>query len=311
METKKIVMGVISVAVAIVVLMSMIPIFTDAGASEDTFSNVNDSMFSVTELTPETEYTFIWDSNTPTVATVNGETVDLKYATIICSTGTFLIRYGNGGSSVGYYMQSIGGNVGLYFNTVNNTGKFTITNSESGLTIVSEPTGGTTTTNSYTYDRAFGIAKIGNWVMKSPTQTVYMNGNSDVIAMGLTSLDGVWSNAFYISGNIDDGISVIQYSPSPATYSISDIENDSKRVDGYIDLYTLNKITFNATNISDSSLVTPVTYNYFIVPAEVTAERSAHASPVEATLIGLIPLLMMVGILLTAIGLFIAKYRKN
>ena len=70
METKKIVMGVISIAVAIIVLMSMIPIFTDAGKSEDTFDNSDSAFYFMKELESGDSWT-----RTDGVWAYNGETL--------------------------------------------------------------------------------------------------------------------------------------------------------------------------------------------------------------------------------------------
>lgn len=304
METKKIVMGVISVAVAIIVLMSMIPIFTDAGASEDTFSNVGyyDMVYSEAE-----ELTFEWDHTNPYQVTIDGEIVTLPQSdftakTILCGD-SWVLRYAYEGTLKTFvqFYGSIGSQVVA---SVSAETDMTVTCSNGSVSVAN--TAATPDTFSTTYTHLYVVSDDGNLVMKDANTPAYLNGDSEIVAVGLSKVGTTPSCGISITGTIDDGFTWEVFRGSGITFT--DEAADYSEVSGYLDLYSLSKFTATATNSTGSS---NLTYSYFIVPAEVTAERSAHASPVESTLIGLIPLLMMVGIMLTAVGLFIAKYRKN
>lgn len=310
METKKIVMGVISIAVAIIVLMSMIPIFTDAGASEDTFTN--EGYYRMAEYDDTASFTAKWDHTAPTKFTVDGVTYDLPTTqqsidlNLMCAE-SFFLRYN---VLTGYvYVQAYGDTfAGSYIARTDQNQDMDITVSSGSVTF---NTGGGTTPKTVTYTTMYVINNDGDFVLKKPTESAYVLGDSTIIAIGHSA----YNIDTYLIGNIDDGFTRDYRSPSNPSaevtnFTFSDVTVDDSEVSGYIDLYSLLKLTWTATN-TDTSTTYDTIYSQFLVPYEVTAERSIHASPVESTLIGLIPLLMMVGIMLTAVGLFIAKYRKN
>ena len=297
METKKIVMGVISIAVAIIVLMSMIPIFTDAGASEDTF--VNRGYFYVDSIEEDESITYHFEDGT---LTINGTEVpspsDNTYPDGITIFFTEHITVRMDGS-----LMRIKGQVNVGCTALD----LTITNS----TITGTYTATNTSTANWTYTKFTGmVTSETNRVMSQPVPQ-YVNSDSLIETTGFTRAVGDYY-VIHVSGSIDDGVTVNLYTQGSGTIvttvTVSNIQINYSPVNGYEDLYLVDNITFTLTK---DDAISNVTYSIYTIPAEVTAERSAHASPVESTLIGLIPLLMMVGILLTAVGLFIAKYRKN
>lgn len=309
METKKIVMGVISVAVAIIVLMSMIPIFTDAGASEDTITNKG--FMSAKILDESTTATISWEYTNPTILVVDD--VEINISNIESSYSAITIAFSND-----WFIRAVQ-NTGLILYKTGTSSASAI----EGATVSSE--------KDFSMTVASGVATIGigentyeytidgdglivtteenaPYVIKKSTDIAYVNGDSVVYGVGRTdralNVSGSSFNAIF-KASVDDGVTAISYSPQWTVTGSSVAYTDNAT---HEDLYDLTAFTVSlfATENSGS-----VTYNQIFVPTQVTAERSIHASPVEATLIGLIPLLMMVGILLTAIGLFIAKYRKN
>lgn len=314
METKKIVMGVISVAVAIIVLMSMIPIFTDAGASEDTFTN--DGYFTMDKITATdtTTHTISWTSSNGKILTVDGVDMDittwgLSPAQLITvfATETDIIRLGviNGQQALAW--------VQIRGATINYAGASNNFDATIGSGTVTAQFDSETNPRTMTYTDAYIInnAGSGDYVMKKSTESAFMLEDSPIYAIGTTDItvSGVSKTVIIkIDGNIEGVTVSTLYINNDDEPTYSDIVIDATEHSGYVGLYDFNKITFTGTIGTDTK---DYVYSYVIVPHEVTAERSAHASPVESTLIGLIPLLMMVGIMLTAIGLFIAKYRKN
>lgn len=305
METKKIVMGVISVAVAIIVLMSMIPIFTDAGASEDTFTN--EGYYNMVYAETDGDLTAFWDHTKPHQITINGTDVALpenppSFNLTIIAGDDWVVRYA-GGNNISVWGAS-GGAIGA---SVENGTDITITASNGSMTATN--TASTPDTKTLSYTSIYYVSDNGLYVMKDQNTRAYVLKDSPIHAIGMTYIGAPISTSVQciFDGTVKDGITgEVNRAGEGAT--ITNIVLDSTSVSGYKDLYSIGSITATITNTSGSA---DVNYSVYMVPAEITAERSAHASPVEATLIGLIPLLMMVGIMLTAVGLFIAKYRKN
>ena len=310
METKKIVMGVISVAVAIIVLMSMIPIFTDAGASEDTFTN--EYYYTMDSIKEDSNVVISWTSANPLILTINDEDIDMsgvergKSYTLIGSDNV-IVRALIGNSTMSF--QVFGANYG---NSGNAT-EVTITLSDNNVVLASNrpdiPNYSITNTD-VTEGVIINPDGTGDYaVMKRIDKPAYVLNDSDIILVGITEIAPNTNVGLFAKGTLDDGLDFSTvYAPADTTITYGTETATKSDVNNYVDLYLLDKFGFT---ISDGTNTVDATYSYFLVPSEVTAERSVHASPVESTLIGLIPLLMMVGIMLTAIGLFIAKYRKN
>lgn len=292
---------IIGIVVAVIVVaVALIPITEEATATTTTFDNREGALFEVEKITADSTYAFEWVYTDPTHATVNGNTVSLKNATVICSTNSFLIRYGQDTTN-GHYLQSVGGGLSAYGSETNKT-TLTITANAGTITAVVANEGGSTSTKTIDFIEGYGIVANGNYVMKSSTQTVNMLSDSPIVAMGLTNLDGVWFNMFQITGTIED-VDIIQVNPSPATYTISNVAVNSTAVVEYNDLSTLTSITFTATQIEDTSKVYNCTYNYFIVPAEVTAEKTIHADAMTNSIISIIPIFVVLAILMGIVGL--------
>ena len=297
---------VLTIVVGVILAGSvLVPVLNDATTTEKTFDNRAGALFQVEKFDETTEYSFEWVYTDPTHATVNNETVTLSAATVICATDTFLIRYGQDNAN-GYYLQSVGGGLGAYGSETNKT-TLAISVSGDSLTATVSNEGSTPVTKTTTITEGYGIVANGSYVMKASNQVAYMHADSPIVAMGLTSLDGVWSNMFQIIGDVEE-VEVTQINPTPATYTVSNVEVNAESSTSYIDLYELQSITFDATLISDDTKVHACTYNYFIVPAEVTAELSEHLTPGQIALMGAIPVLVIVALLVVAVG---AVARRN
>lgn len=296
----KLISIVLTLVVGIILAGSvLVPVLDDATATEKTFDNRDGALFQLDKFDETTEYSFEWVYTDPTHATVNNETVTLSGATVICATDSFIIRYGQD-SSNGYYLQSVGSGLGVYGNENVKT-TLTISVSSGTLTAIVANEGSDPTSKTASITEGYGIVANGGYVMKASNQAAYVLADSPIVAMGLTSLDGVWSNMFQIVGNVE-GVEVTQIYPTPATYTISNVAVNTESSASYIDLYELQSITFDATLVSDNTTVHACTYNYFIVPAEVTAELSEHLTPGQIALMGAIPVLVIVALLVVAVG---------
>lgn len=295
MELNKMVYTIITLSVVIIsVAAIMMPVLNNATQTTATLSNASgDELGQLIAIDSTTEYEMTWDVTTPGVATVNGSEIDLYSGTLICGGDPdFLIRYYSGSTS---YMQGRDGTPANGF-TADST--LSITIAEGSATIVADG-------DSYTYTitEGFALADSGEYVMKSSTQSAYMLADSEFYAYGVSSTDGstLWMT---ISGTIEDGATTTIISGPEGTFS--DIVVDATEVDGYVDTYALDKITLTFTN-SSTSVDTALTYNYFIVPASVTAELPQHLTSGEIALLNAIPALVLVCLVMVAVGLSASK----
>lgn len=288
METKIPAIAITAVVVVIVLAGILIPVLDDATAENDTLRNDNGSELGrMMAIDDSTEYTFSWDVSNSKVATVNGEQLALFSGTVICGGDPdFLIRYYSGGTD---YIQGRDGTTSF---TADNSIEIVIS---SGSISITADSGSPIT---YTVSDGFAIASTGDYVMKSPNQSVFMLGDSEFNAYGVSSTDAstVWLK---ITGSIDDSATISIISGPNGTFS--NIEIDAKKMDNYVDAYTLDKFTFTFTNAS-TSVDTPMTYNFFIVPAEVSAERTVHFSDNESAIFAAIPIMVIVALLLAVVA---------
>ena len=146
------------------------------------------------------------------------------------------------------------------------------------------------------------------YVMKFANESAYVTDES-VYIMGISVGVG-FNNAIgvYGIGTIEDGMTLsTAYKGNNVTGDITyaDPVADYSSVSGYNGLYKLNGYT-SAITVGETT--TNISYTYFIVPAEVTAELSQHLTPGQIALMGAIPVLVIVALLVVAVG---AVARRN
>lgn len=296
----KIVGVALAAFVSLVVLAAVLmPILDDATATHETFTNDGKSYI---KTTSEGKYTLTWDPADPNNAVVNGESFPIwspgdgvKNISILMIPEIGIMRYNHGsGESDFVSIQA----VGFAFSF---TQSFTFTYENGAYSIV----GATTVTG--TSDEVYAIGPNGDFVLKNPTDAAYVNPDSEIIGMGVTTVT-FWNNGFQVSGSADD-VEVYVYNLGTGTTAIvtSDVDSDYAPVSGYVDLSTLKQVTFTATATPTEGdpVVKDCTYNYFLVPHEVTAELSQHLSGNQIELLDVIPVLVIVAILLGVIALII------
>lgn len=307
MNTKVIGISIATFIGITVLATALMPILDDATTTTDTFKNDGylARMLSIDEDTDG--YTFEWDHANPTVATINGKTVDLFVGSLVSSADTFLARFGQ--DPTGYFIQWVPSNglATVSYSAGTGTADLKIEISEGTTTITRTPAGsgvGDQTVNTVTISKGFAISPDGNYVMKSPDKKAYLNSDSQIYAMGLTTIAGVYNNGFYIDGTIES-VTVEQYNPNPATYTISNVAINYTEDSDHNDLYLFDSVTFTATQIADSSVTANCTYNYLVVPYEVSAERTVHFTDGQNAILGAIPIMIIVAILLGVVALVI------
>ena len=300
MNAKSIAMGVVAMVVATVLVVTCaVPIITDSVATEDTFTN--EGYFYLDKFTDE--YTFYWDRADPTTFTINGEDFtylnDSGLAVSVVLGEKFAVRMGNGNPDISFY-----GN-GSYVSTNAEKPTFTLTLSSGTLTA----TNGTDTKQITSVSEIFSIVEKGDYVMKKSTSVAYLNSGSEIVADSEIYASGQTYNGanniwWHLEGTIDN----MEY---PDTFNNTlTITNES--INGHYDnshddLYALNNLTFTAT--ASNSVVYNVTASYFVVPAEVTAERTYHVDGPTGDILAVIPILMVLGIVIGAVALFLTNRR--
>lgn len=304
MNTK--VIGIsIAAFIGIVVLASVLmPVLDDATTVNETFSNKEQSIayFDKVDLSGDNEVTVFWDHTKPTKLTVDGNEFDLPDVSSypngisLVVSGELAIRYYKQSSGT-YFVQSIGeGNAGLY--------GYASSAGNTDVSITLNSSGWTYNTSTIQLDGdVYVISDAGDYVMKTPAADAYMLEDSSSAALGITVIGGEW---VIMGWNSDSGVDIqpAEYYP-PNGYTITNTAIDSTEQSNYKGLSTLNKVTFTATKVSDSSVSANVTYSYFIVPAEVTAERSVHLTDNQNALFAVIPMLVIVAILIGVVALVI------
>ena len=300
MDMKKIVAVIIAGTVCALIFGALLPVWADTTASEDTFTNKGYYDMTYTETD---SLVFEWDHTTPKQVVINNEIVTLPDAdatpkTLLCGDN-WLVRYAysnTNGTFVQFYGSS-GSNVSA---SEGETTDITITCSSGSVSVVN--TADTPATFSTTYTHLYIVTDSGNLVMKEANTPAYLNGDSEIVAMGLSRVGTVSNVGIMITGSLDDGFTWSIFRGSDTTFSNQNAVYSE--ASNYEDLYILDKLTATATNPTGSS---DLTYSYFIVPAEVTAERTVHMSGALATLVNIIPLLIAFGLITGIAGVVIYK----
>lgn len=290
---------VVALVIGIVLVTSaVVPLASDYSEAK-TFKNAGYYDMTYTETD---SLTFEWEHTAPKQVTINNETVTLPDAdatpkTLLCGDN-WLVRYAestNNGIFVQFYGSS-GSNVSASegeltdLSIVCSNGSVSVTN-----------TADTPATFSTTYTHLYIVTDSGDLVMKDANSPAYLNGDSEIVAMGLSKIGTVSNVGVMITGTITDGFTWSMFRGSDTTFS-----NEAAvttEVSGYVDLYTLDKLTATATNSTGSS---NLTYNYFIVPAEVTADPDNPAA--YKNLVKVVPLMAFIMLVVAAAGMV---YLKN
>ena len=297
MEERNMEMKIVGISVAVLVSLVVLagvlmPVLDDATATTDTFTN--EGYFNV-RYSPTTDVSLSWDHTDPKKVTVDGDVYDLSNISVDCTLvcgDNWIIRYRGSNDSMAYW-----GSSGAAIVASASAGTdFTATCSGGSLSISA---GTSTATDSYT--DLYCIDSDGSFVMKKTDTSAYLNGDSPFYAIGVTNLNGGQVAMIKLTGTIDDGVSADGYRVSSPTFS--NISMDTVTDGNHKDLYQLSKITGTITDAN--SVSTNFTYSYFIVPAEVTAERSIHFTDNQNALLAVIPMLVIIAILIGVVALVI------
>ena len=304
MDAKNIVVSVVSIAIACLFAVTLlIPVISESTQATETFTN--EGYYRMSKLTTSDEMTLFWDHTNPYQITVDDVVVELPESGTIWYTAIgsdeFLLRYIANDQAVSLFDQGTGIS---YLATAGNGTDMTITISNGTVTFDN----GVNTAKSKTFtDYCFVVSPDGKYIMKDRSENAYVLEDSEIRGIGRTTLSysPSLSVSYNVFGTIKDGFEV-DYFGTDATLINSTPDVTATAVNGYEHLYSFDKLTWTATNTDDESAT--VTYSQVIVPYEVTAEKSIHPDESTTALLNIIPLFVVMGIILGAVGLI--AYRR-
>lgn len=290
----KLVIPIVGITVSIICLATiLVPVIDDATKTHTVFIN-NEGYYTMEEINPSESYTMSWVKSNTTVLVINGQSYNAYQAygaaiTSIIAADNWLLRYNSINSASGYLQYYDGTN----WLGDTNTKSMTIEASGGQCTITHVSGSDNVTTKNVTYTLMYAIAPNStDDVMKKPTESPYVNAESQIYAMGITS--GI-NGLVKIDGSIAGGLNIDVIGTDEE--SITNITIDSTAVSGYNNLYVINKITFDVTINGNT---TNCTYSYFIVPYQITAELSNHLDNGPISILLAIPIMVVLVILMAA-----------
>lgn len=301
----KLIPSIITILVAVIMTATLlVPILSEEASSEKTFTN--DGYFRMAHYGTDTDVTIAWSAENPKTMIVNDVAVPINYnveggqVTIVADTN-FIVRL-NASNTMSYIAQTGGTHTAIESATyVFSGGSASITNTSDG----------TPTTYTTTYEDIYVPSLNGEFVMKEFDKTAYVNEDSEIFAFGLTRIKNSTGTiaspgaGFEFSGSIADGIEGRIWRGSD-NVTVANEQINYTAVDAYVDLYKFDSITATATyheTIDDEPVDTDtqVTYNYLLVPYQVTSEKTQHLSDSVNSLIMIIPVLVICAILIVAV----------
>ena len=298
----------IAAVIGIIVLGSVLmPILDDATAVNEKFTN--EGYYNMDLVEDNSSTVIRWEKASPSIFTIDGESFDMSAFTSLNRSYTII---GSDTLVCRYYPQTTRTLVQVY----TNTNDYYAYSTQDTMTYVElSISNGTLTITSDKSDYSSGTVSIGTEcfvinptgeyaVMKKATDPAYVLGDSPIRFIGVTGSSSANTFGTYGTGSIDDGmdLSVLYLGSSYTSVTFSDPTPTMTPVDGFKSLYSLDKYDFTATvDGSDQG----VTYSYFIVPSEVTAEKAQHLSDNQNQLLAVIPLLIIVAILLGVVALVV------
>ena len=311
MEKTNLLTLVVTLTVGIILAGSLLmPIITDTTATEDTF--VNDGYFRMSSITSddETEYTLNWNVTTPNTIVVNDVPVAMnltgapnQVTVVFDNDWMFRANISNGAITYISYITNSGGST-----VANSTMEITLSGGSMSVTMDTTPK-----TEDYTV--AYIPDAKGEYVMKNSNSTAYVLADSNLIAFGMSKVNtsGTQSErGVTFNGDIADGVTPsIWRPPTDTTSTITDVAINATENSNHIGLYDLTNVTmvFHYVNNDESVTDTTLTYSYFLVPAEVTAERSQHLDAGEIALMNVIPVIVIIGLVLAGVGAIFIRNR--
>ena len=265
----------------------------------------NDGYFKMIKISaddPET-YTLDWVKSTDTI-TLNGVEIDIgdhsqytnDLGVSLAFTESTVSRYVSGVRLQSWSTQW-GGSHGF-------SGDEIIIEFNGGTqTLTAKTAGQSDSVKTVTYEYAYIAANSGDYAMKKSNDASYVNSDSEVMAMGITSINNSGSPLLSVIKMTGDASSVqFEAIVGATTATFDDIEIDSSEINGYVDLYGLKKVTATATYDGED---TAITYSYFVVPHNVESDPDNPAA--YKSLVMVIPLMSFVVLVVAAAAMIYLK----
>lgn len=301
MEIKTIVTVIIAGMLGAVVFVGLLPVFADTSSPTNTLTN--DGYFTMDKLDEE-DHTLTWYRAEPKAITVDGvklelPNLDYSKAYTIFGGNNFMLRLVSGG------VQLFGPSGTAFLQATINTGDMVVEISNG--TVVFTANDDSDTAVSFSLDEAYIINVTGDgaYTMKYANESAIITKDSSIITMiGTSRTYGSNDLCLFASGTIDDGITPVAFRGDTYPPTFSDLEYSLTNVSGYKDAFNLSKIDFTVTQNGEDY---DITYSYFLVPTEVTAEKTIHPDGPTTALLNLLPVLIAIGLILGIAGAIFIK----
>lgn len=297
--------GIISLGVVIAALLMsvlLVPIVSDATSAEKTIENTG---MPFTEAGGD--HTIVVTS---AGITVDGDTVD---ESLFPGTFTsYTLVYGEKSFvrwAKGVNVLSVGDSITLrQFTIAENT--ITISLSDSTVTVSTTASSQTFTADDVLY---YISPSGGDYVLAlnpyvNDEQTVYAAGDTFYTGTGRPGtmriwvvwtgeLDTITINASGYNASSYTGVTV-----DDATANITNVDSNLYRYDSVVFEYTATA----TVDEQDTEWPFTATYTYFLAPAEVSYDNPSYIGS-AAAMLAIVPLLVTVGIIMAAVGIFVSR----
>ena len=310
MEGSKLLTMIVTVTVGVIFIGALLgPVINDVSETQGTYTN--NGYYTMKRITADDtdEYTLTWVRSTD-VFTLNGEVVDIgdhsqysdSLGVSVAMTDVSVSRYVSG-LRVQTWISNIGGSFGYSATTMTinfNNGTMTVTADEG---LESEAN------RSTTYEYAYFISNTGDYEMKAKDKTAAVKADSELYAVGVTYINNSTAPSTPILSvlKMTGDASEVEFSAIyglSGTITFDDIEIHKTANSKFVGVYDLEKVTATAT-YDDAE--TSLTYSYFIVPKEITAEYTQHLDAGEIALLAVLPLIAITALLLLAVRFFVGR----
>lgn len=288
--------------VVIVMATVLMPILSDATETETTFTN--EGYYTLEKYSADDSVTVSWDHTDPTVITVNDEDYTVnsptgQWVSVIVGDDWYL-RYIHTAANLVELQMSYGGAARISASTTNGY-DISVVCTGGTATGTTSNSGSTVDTKTASYTDLYVISDSGEYfIMKDASVPASMMKDSEFLGVGQTSING-GAAVIKVEGSIEDGATVtLVGSTVTANVDTDTVAVNATAKEGYIDCYDLSSITFDI--ITDGG-TTHATYSYFIVPLEVTAEKSVHLDSNEIALLAAIPIMLIVALIIGIMAL--------
>lgn len=304
MEVKKLTYGILTIIIAVVLVSAvLIPAISSSSTTTTTVEKENEGyLYTMTDQAGD--YTYSVD--TSTYATLlNGDALEFFSETSSTylagvATPTFDAMFKNTKvSNVDVISEGADGMLNPTSFTLSN-GTFTYSAYKDGST--------KTYTGTFDSDKALYAVNGGNYAAFSGGASFSVNtGDTVYYTTSYTSIGSTYNVAYRVS--IVNGVTTVDYANKIVSGVVTPI--DIAATCTYDDMATTNGVTtytnFTVTITSSSGEVSDFYPAYIVAPRTYTETITTEQTGAEFTLINIIPLLVLVGVMLGAVGLFISR----